>query len=125
MRFEWDEEKERKSSRNKRGITVATKRVTITKNQKLTPEQLSMMQAAIDAPVIYDEELPKQTAEQLAQFRRLSEIKRAERRKQNVTLRLSSVALEKARSLGKGYTSVLSRILENALNDPELIRKYL
>ena len=104
---------------------MATKRVTITKNQKLTPEQLSMMRAAIDAPVNYDEELPKQTAEQLAQFRRLSEIKRAERRKQNVTLRLSSAALEKARSLGKGYTSVLSRILENALNDPELIRKYL
>ncbi len=104
---------------------MATKRVTITKNQKLTPEQLSMMQAAIDAPANYDEELPKQTADQLAQFRRLSEIKRAERRKQNVTLRLSPAALAKARSLGKGYTSVLSRILENALNDSELVRKYL
>ena len=114
-----------KTPRNKRGITVATKRVTITKNQKLTPEQFSMMQAAIDAPVNYDEDLPEQTYDQLAQFRKLSEIKRAERRKQNVTLRLSSTALAKARSLGKGYTSVLSRILENALNDPELVCKYL
>ncbi len=56
---------------------MATKKVTITKNQKLTSEQLSMIQEAMDTPVSYDEDLPKQTDDQLAQFRRLSEIKRA------------------------------------------------
>ncbi|MEI3175137.1 MAG: BrnA antitoxin family protein [Lachnospiraceae bacterium] len=45
--------------------------------------------------------------------------------KQTVTIRLSPQALKKARSLGKGYTSVLSRILENALNDPNTIKHYL
>lgn len=48
---------------------------------------------------------------------RVSENNRAERRKQTVTLRLSPQALRTAKSLGKGYTSVLSRILENALAD--------
>ncbi|MBR4529631.1 MAG: BrnA antitoxin family protein [Lachnospiraceae bacterium] len=104
---------------------MATKKVTISKNQKLTGEQTEMLKAAATAPIEPDEELPVQTDEQLAQFRRLSEIKRAERRKQNVTLRLSASALKKARAWGKGYTSILSRILENALNDPEMIKRNL
>ena len=65
------------------------------------------------------------TAEQLAKFRRISDENRAGRRKQSVTLRLSPRAIKKARSLGKGYTSVLSRILESALEDNELIQRYL
>ncbi|MEE3472954.1 MAG: BrnA antitoxin family protein, partial [Butyrivibrio hungatei] len=48
-----------------------------------------------------------------------------ERRKKTVTIRLSSKSLSKAKSLGKGYTSVLSRILEEALDDDDLIRKCL
>ncbi|MBR6923828.1 MAG: BrnA antitoxin family protein, partial [Oscillospiraceae bacterium] len=56
---------------------------------------------------------------------RVSEQRREERRKQTVTLRLSPQALKTAKSLGKGYTSVLSRILESALTDAELIKHYL
>ena len=104
---------------------MAIKKVTITRDQKLTKEQLNMLHAAVTASIEPDDELPEQTDEQLAQFRKLSELKRTERREQNVTLRLSPGALTKARSLGKGYTSVLSRILEIALNDPELVRKCL
>jgi hypothetical protein len=33
--------------------------------------------------------------------------------------------MEKARALGKGYTSVLSRLLDAALNDEEMIKKCL
>ena len=47
------------------------------------------------------------------------------RNKQTISLRLSPKALETAKSLGKGYTSVLSRILENALKDKKTIEKYL
>ena len=65
------------------------------------------------------------TEGQLSQFRRVAEQKREERRKQTVTLRLSPQALKKAKSLGKGYTSVLSRILENALDNPEIIHHNL
>jgi hypothetical protein len=39
--------------------------------------------------------------------------------------RLSPEALKKAKMLGKGYTSVLSRILEEALDSPEKIRHNL
>ncbi|MBQ8940390.1 MAG: BrnA antitoxin family protein [Firmicutes bacterium] len=90
-----------------------------------TPEQIAMIEKAKQMPITYDEDCPELTEEQLKQFRRVSEIRREERRKQTVTLRISPQALEKARSLGKGYTSVLSRILESVLNDNDLIEHFL
>ena len=45
--------------------------------------------------------------------------------KQTVAIRLSPQALTKAKSLGKGYTTILSRILETALADNEIIKQYL
>ena len=94
-------------------------------NEPLTAEQKQMLEALKEKPVQPDEDCPELTAEQLSRLARISEIRRDERRKQTVTLRLSPQALKTAKSLGKGYTSVLSRILENALTDMELIKHYL
>ena len=84
-----------------------------------------MLDALADRPVKLDSDCPELTAEQLARFRRISETNRANRCKQTVTLRLSPQALKTAKSLGKGYTSVLSRILENALSNPDSVQRYL
>ena len=106
MQFEWDEQKE------------------IDFHTPLTDKQKKMLEKLKEPPVTPDEECPEITAEQLKQFARVSEKNREERRKQTVTLRLSPQALRTARSLGKGYTSVLSRILENVLTDAELMKHY-
>ena len=58
-------------------------------------------------------------------FRQIADARNDERRKQTVSIRLSPQALKKAKSLGKGYTSILGRILESALEDNEMIRKNL
>ena len=94
-------------------------------NAPLTEKQKKMLKKAAEMPVTIDADSPELSEEQLKEFRRISDINREERRKQTVTIRLSPQALKKAKQLGKGYTSVLSRILENALNDNDLIRKCL
>ena len=94
-------------------------------NEPLTDEQKKMLEELKIRPVTPDDDCPELTAEQLKQFARVSEKNREERRKQTVTLRLSPQAIRTAKSLGKGYTSVFSRILENALKDAELIKHYL
>ncbi len=94
-------------------------------NRKLTDEEKIMLEALKDRSIEFDEDCPELTDEQLKQFRRISEERQEERRKQSVTLRLSPQALRTAKSLGKGYTSVLSRILESALADSETIKHYL
>lgn len=94
-------------------------------SKKATPEQLKMLADAARLPFPKDAEYPEFSEEDLKQFKKISEVRRTERQKQTVTLRLSPQALKKARSLGKGYTSILSRILENALDNPDTIRRYL
>lgn len=102
-----------------------TIRKEIDLNKPLTEEQKQMLENLKTRPVQPDEDCPELTVEQLSQLMRASEMRRDERRKQTVTLRLSPQALRTAKSLGKGYTSVLSRILESALTDTELIKRYL
>ena len=94
-------------------------------NEPLSEEQKHMLEALKTRPVCPDEDCPELTEEQISQLARVSEQRREDRRKQTVTLRLSPQALKTAKSLGKGYTSVLSRILESALTDTELIKHYL
>ena len=91
----------------------------------LSEEQMRMLRDLENRAIAYDEDNPPLTAEQLSKFKRVSEINRKSRRKETVSLRLSPRALEKAKSLGKGYTSVLSRILEDILEDNNQIEKYL
>lgn len=75
--------------------------------------------------IVFDEDSPEITEEMMEQFRRVAKEKREERQKQVLTLRVSTETMKKAKSLGKGYTGILSRILEYALNDPEIIRRCL
>ncbi|MBQ6386158.1 MAG: hypothetical protein IJJ38_08340 [Lachnospiraceae bacterium] len=63
--------------------------------------------------------------ERYEELAKLAEQKREERRKQVLTLRVSAETMNKARALGKGYTGILSRLLEEALNDPEMIERCL
>lgn len=100
-------------------------RKEIKPDQLLTPAQVEMLNELATRPISPDEDCPELTPEQLAQFRRISATNREERCKQTVTLRLSPQALRRAKSLGKGYTSVLSRILENALENPDTVRHFL
>ena len=100
-------------------------RKEIDPTQSLTPSQVEMLHNLETRPISQDEDCPELTMEQLTQFRRISAANREERCKQTVTLRLSPQALRRAKALGKGYTSVLSRILESALENPDIIRHHL
>ena len=94
-------------------------------NQKPTKEQAAMLKSAALLPIPSDAEYPEFTDKELAQFKSVSRANAEARHKQTVTLRLSPQATKNAKALGKGYTSVLSRILEQALSDPNTIRRYL
>lgn len=89
---------------------------------ELTEEELSDLEKAANAPIVHDEDCPEMTEEMLMQFKRMN---KEERVKQTVSLRLSPSTLKKAKSLGKGYTSVLSRLLDLAINDEEMLKKCL
>jgi len=92
------------------------------RGRKLTDEELKLLEALQDKEPVPDEDCPELTDAQLDEVIALA---KAKRNKQVVSVRLSPKAIETAKSLGKGYTSVLSQILENALQDAETVKKYL
>lgn len=95
-------------------------------NDKLTENQIKELRELENAPVVPDEDCPELTDEQLAKFAAAArERNRKMQNKQTVAIRLSPQALQKAKSLGKGYTTILSRIVEAALADNEKIKQYL
>jgi len=100
-------------------------RKTIDVTKKPSQEQIEMLMSAAKLPIYAESEYPEFSEAELQQFKKISDARKADRQKQTVTLRLSPQTLEKARSLGKGYTSVLSRILERALDDPDIIKHNL
>jgi hypothetical protein len=104
---------------------MAVRKFVLDEGQQLSEEQIRMVREAAKRPVIMDDDNPELTDEQLAFFHRVHEERQTDRRRQNVTLRLTPEAIRKAKSLGKGYTGILSRIVESTLNDPAALSKYL
>ena len=68
----------------------------------LTKEQEMMLKESSNKPVVFDDDCPELSSDELSEFKRVSELRKNERRKQTVTIRLSPQALNKAKSLGKG-----------------------
>lgn len=91
----------------------------------LTAEQLETIEKVKAMPVMIDEECPELTDEELRAFYQAKEIERKKSKKQNVTLRISPETLEVIKSYGKGYTSILSRIIETTVNDKEALKNFL
>ncbi len=104
---------------------MATITSTLHDNDIPTFEQLNAVNEAAKAPFVYDEDCPPLSKEQIKEFARIAKENREKRKKQVVTVRLSPETAAKVKALGKGYSTVLSRIIDKTFNDPELLQKCL
>jgi len=95
---------------------------TLKAGQKPTKAQIKEIRAAEKKDIVYTDDAPQLTSEELAEFKQVN----AENRKKiPCTLRLSRKSLEWWKSLGDGYTSAMARMLEDAQNYPEIIKKIV
>ena len=93
--------------------------------QKPTKKQLEEIEKASRRPIIFDEDSPEFTYEDMLKMVKETQKHPRDTRKQVVTLRLSAPTVDKAKAVGKGYTSFLSRLIENAINDKDLVARSL
>ena len=100
-------------------------RTVILPGQKPTKEQIREIENASAMPVCPDEDAPELTAEQLAEMSAIARERRSKTVKPVIAIRISPDTLAKAKATGKGYTGFLSRLLDNAINDPQLVDKSL
>ena len=90
--------------------------------QGLSAEERRELEAAEQREPFFDEDSPQLTEEKLMQFKRIN---RENRTKPTISLRISPATLKKAKQYGKGYTGLLSRLLDAAIDDDELVRKCI
>lgn len=100
-------------------------RTVVHSGQKPTEDQLREIRSAASRPIIPDEDAPELTTEQYAEMASIARARRKDKVKPVISLRISPETLEKAKATGKGYTGFLSRLLDNAINDPHLVSKSL
>ena len=100
-------------------------RTVVFTGQQPTEEQIREIEAASAKPAAPDEDAPELTMEQYAEMAAIARSRRNRQVKPVVALRVSVSTLEKAKATGKGYTGFLSRLLDNAINDPQMVAKSL
>lgn len=100
-------------------------RTVIRTGQQPTEAQIREIEQAASMPVVPDEDAPELTLEQYAEMAAIAKRRRMQRVKPVIALRISPETLDKAKATGKGYTGFLSRLLDNAINDPQMVSKSL
>lgn len=94
--------------------------------QKPTAKQIEEIEKASLRPIVFDEDSPEFTYEEMLKLvKETKKRRREDTTKQVVTLRLSTPTVNKAKAVGKGYTSFLSRLIENAINDKDIVSRSL
>jgi uncharacterized protein (DUF4415 family) len=89
--------------------------------QKPTKEQLRQIREIAKKPIHYTEDCPESTPEALAEFAEMARTRRQRKVKPKVSLRVEPVVLEKYKSLGDGYTSIMADVLNYVANNPEIL----
>ena len=82
---------------------------------ELTEQELAELESAEHMPITFDEDSPEMTADMLKQFHRMD----------SVNIKLSPENMKKVKSFGKDYPEILSRLLDLAINDTELLKKCI
>jgi hypothetical protein len=76
-------------------------------------------------PIVFDEDCPELTDEELAEFAKLAKKRDALRKKSVLSLRVSPETVQIGKTLGKGWTGIMGRLLDLAVRDPLLLKRAL
>ena len=99
--------------------------MVLREGQKPTSAQIRRLKKIKDRPIVFDEDAPEYTMEEFEEMRLAAAKKRAEQKKEVVAIRISPSTLKKAKATGKGYTGFLSRLIDNAINDKDMVSRSL
>ena len=104
---------------------MAVTRKKISPGMMTTDEQKEEIRAAAAKAPVFDEDSPELTPEQLTEMAESAHRQRELAKKPVIALRISPETLAKAKATGKGYTGFLSRLLDHAINDKDMVSKSL
>jgi len=96
--------------------------ISIKKGRKPTQEQIQEVREAAKREQVFDEVCPEYSYEQLKRYREAALNRHGEK---PVTLNLSEGTIQRAKEYGTDYRRVLSRLIDVALGDPDMMKKVI
>ena len=102
-------------------MAIVKKKIDISK--PLTQEQRNRIVEASRLPLMQDEDAPELTDFQIEEIRAVIDSRQAEDGGQDVTIHLTEMSAQKVRDWGSDYKSILNRVVNMAISEPELLKK--
>ena len=96
-------------------------RSTVRVGEKPPKEVVKRLKAAARQPINYTEDAPRSSPEALKEFAELAAERNRRKKKQPITIRVTPDVLEKYKTMGSGYTAIMSDVLAYAVNNPAVI----
>jgi len=99
------------------GITKST----IVVGQKPPKEILKAARKAARHPINYTADCPPSSPEALKEFAQLAAERNQRKKKKSITIRVNPDVLESYKTMGSGYTGIMSDVLQYAVKNPSVI----
>jgi len=93
--------------------------------QKPTKEVIQEVRKAARKPINYTKDCPPSSPEALKEFAKLAAERNQRKKKQSITIRVSPDVIEGYKTMGSGYTAIMSDVLQYAINNPAVIAKAI
>lgn len=97
----------------------------LNKESKPTAEQIKEIEQAAKRPILIDDDAPSYSVEEMARLEKLAKEKKEARQKELISLRVDHESVVIAKSFGKGYTNLFSKLIYIGLRDPEILKRAL
>ena len=99
------------------GIIKSTVRV----GEKPPKDVIKRLKQAAQRPINYTEEAPRSSPEALKEFAQLAAERNRRKKKRTITIRIAPDVLESYKTMGSGYTGIMSDVLQYAVNNPAVL----
>lgn len=104
---------------------MAIERMWVYDGMKPDADQIKELEDLEGLAIVPDDDCPELTSEQLDKIAMMARQRNQQRKTDILSIRLSHEAHEKAKALGDGYLGIISRLVENALNNPAIMKQCM
>ena len=98
---------------------------TVRVGEKPPKEVIKRLKQAARRPINYTEEAPRSSPEALKEFAHLAAERNRRKKKQTITIRITPEVLESYKTMGSGYTGIMSDVLQYAVNNPAVLAEAI
>jgi uncharacterized protein (DUF4415 family) len=96
-------------------------RSTVMVGQKPPKEAIKEARKAARRPIRYTKDAPMSSPEALKEFAHLAAERNRRKKKKTITIRITPDVLESYKTMGSGYTGIMSDVLQYAVNNPAIL----